>query len=135
MIPVTAGILIKDKTIFVARRAASKPLAGFWEFPGGKVEGTESFVGCLKREWHEEFGVSIDVKKYFMRVEWTETQMPIALHAYLVAWRSGEFELRDHDASMWLKIQELGSVNWAPADRPIVDRLLQSDINSLTARW
>ena len=54
---VTAAIAIKKQRVFLARRAQNQKLAGFWEFPGGKVEQQETLQECLERELREEFGV------------------------------------------------------------------------------
>ena len=57
MIEVTAAIIEKDDKFLIARRAKGKHLAGYWEFPGGKVEPGESPEGALVRELHEELGI------------------------------------------------------------------------------
>ena len=54
IINVAAGILIKNNKVFAARRKPGLHLAGFWEFPGGKIEFGESAVQCLERELREE---------------------------------------------------------------------------------
>lgn len=55
---VTAAIVVRDRHVFLARRAVDQKLAGFWEFPGGKLEGDETLRECLVRELREELGVS-----------------------------------------------------------------------------
>lgn len=47
MIEVTAAIIEKDDKILIARRAKGKQLAGYWEFPGGKIEADETAEACL----------------------------------------------------------------------------------------
>ena len=53
MIKVAAAFLVHNHKVFIARRAPSQPLAGKWEFPGGKVEAGESVRACLARELAE----------------------------------------------------------------------------------
>lgn len=55
MIEVTAAIIEKDDKFLIARRAKGKHLAGYWEFPGGKIEADETAEACLYRELNEEF--------------------------------------------------------------------------------
>ena len=50
---VTAGVIYADGLILLARRAKGRSLAGFWEFPGGKVELGEDLIACLHRELQE----------------------------------------------------------------------------------
>ncbi len=62
---VVAAILIKDNKMLIAQRAASDPLAGLWEFPGGKVEEGESPEQSLVREMREEFCIEVEVVEFF----------------------------------------------------------------------
>jgi len=66
MIHVAAAIIQHQSKILLARRAAHKPQAGYWEFPGGKIEEGESPEACLKRELLEELNISVRVKAFLM---------------------------------------------------------------------
>jgi len=60
-IDVAVGILVKPTgEILMARRPEGKPYAGYWEFPGGKVEQHEEILSALVREFREELGIEID---------------------------------------------------------------------------
>jgi 8-oxo-dGTP diphosphatase len=57
---VAVGVLIRsDGFVLLADRPAGKPYAGYWEFPGGKIEHGEDVAAALERELHEELGVDI----------------------------------------------------------------------------
>src|SRR5690606_28158051 len=56
---VSAAVLLRGDEFLLARRPEGKVYAGWWEFPGGKVEAGESFHDALVRELHEELGISI----------------------------------------------------------------------------
>lgn len=57
---VAVGVLISDDgSVLMADRPAGKPYAGYWEFPGGKIEAGEDVAAALERELHEELGVDI----------------------------------------------------------------------------
>lgn len=59
-IDVVVGILVKPNgEILLAQRPPGKPYAGYWEFPGGKVESGESLLAALQREFAEELGVTV----------------------------------------------------------------------------
>jgi mutator protein MutT len=121
-IDVTAAIIVKDKKVFSARRKAGSHLAGFWEFPGGKLEAGETPEQCLARELHEEFQIVTRIGAYVGESIYDYGTKAVRLMAYQVDHLSGEFELIDHDEIRWLALDELDSVEWAPADIPLVDQ-------------
>jgi len=60
IVDVAVGVLIRDDGEFLlAQRPDGKPYAGYWEFPGGKLEAGESVAQALRRELHEELGLEI----------------------------------------------------------------------------
>lgn len=60
IIEVAAAVLTQqDGRVLLAQRPAGKPYAGYWEFPGGKVEPGESLDAALVRELHEELGIAV----------------------------------------------------------------------------
>ena len=64
IIDVTAAVIVKDGKVLAARRAPGKHLEGYWEFPGGKLEGNETPERCLERELTEEFSIRSRVGAY-----------------------------------------------------------------------
>jgi 8-oxo-dGTP diphosphatase len=60
VVDVAVGVLIRaDGTFLLTSRPAGKAYAGYWEFPGGKLESGETVEAALRRELHEEVGISI----------------------------------------------------------------------------
>ena len=58
IVEVAVGILIKEQSlVLMGKRPSGKPYAGYWEFPGGKLESNESIIAALKRELLEELGL------------------------------------------------------------------------------
>ena len=119
-ITVTAAILEKDGLVFAARRGPGKHLAGYWEFPGGKLESDETPEQCLARELQEEFGIQINVGPFMGESTYDYGHKVVRLLAYRVVLLAGEIELRDHDQMMWLSKHELHDLKWAPADVPLL---------------
>ncbi len=117
---VTAAIMVKANKVFAARRNPGSHMAGFWEFPGGKIETCETPEACLVRELFEEFGIVTQVGAFFGENTHDYGTKTIQLLAYQVTHVSGEFELMAHDQSRWLSPDELDQVKWAPADIPLV---------------
>tara|TARA_R110002049_G_scaffold114812_8_gene266167 strand:+ start:9008 stop:9985 length:978 start_codon:yes stop_codon:yes gene_type:complete len=121
-IDVTAAIIVKDNRVFAARRKAGMHLAGFWEFPGGKLEVGETPEQCLARELQEELQITTRVGAFVGVSVFDYGSKVVRLLAYQVEHLDGEFELIDHDAMCWLDLDELDSVEWAPADIPLVEQ-------------
>lgn len=120
-IDVAAAIILKDGKVFAARRGPGLHMAGYWEFPGGKLEAGESPEACLSRELHEELGVKTLVGKYVGENLHDYGSKLVRLIAYQVDCVDGEFQLLAHDDLRWLGADELDSVVWAPADIPLVE--------------
>lgn len=120
---VTAAIIVQDDAILCARRAPGKSQAGFWEFPGGKVETGETDEMCLVRELHEELGIDTRVKTHFQTNMHEYDDKIVELVAYWVEWISGDLVPVDHDAIKWLPVSQLNTLQWAPADVPFIEAL------------
>lgn len=60
LVPVAVGVLLQaDGSFLLASRPVGKPYAGYWEFPGGKIESGETLLQALERELHEELGIHV----------------------------------------------------------------------------
>ncbi len=118
---VGAAVLRDDPPRVLASRRTDPPrLAGYWEFPGGKVEDGESDEQALVRELREELGVVAVVGgRLGPDVAIGATGV---LRVYL-ARIDGEPALVDHDAHRWLTATELDQVGWIPVDLPVVEQL------------
>ncbi|MEG2458074.1 MAG: (deoxy)nucleoside triphosphate pyrophosphohydrolase, partial [Bacilli bacterium] len=97
MINVVAGILKKDNKILIARKKEGKSLAGYWEFPGGKIEDGETPQESLIRELMEEMNINIKVNEYVGESIYDYGNIVISLKGYLAEILDGEITLTDHD--------------------------------------
>ncbi len=128
MIRVTAAILIHDNRILIAQRGDKDKLAGKWEFPGGKIEESETPQECLMREMNEEFGIDVAVGKFFGESTYHYEPEIIQLLAYHTVWEGGNFSLNAHAAIRWVAVNHLQDYEFAPADKPFVEKLQQENI-------
>jgi 8-oxo-dGTP diphosphatase len=119
-IDVAAAVILVDQKVLAARRKPGVHLAGYWEFSGGKVENGETPEQCLFRELQEEFCVTTKVRQYIGESLHDYGSKVVRLIAYQVEHIEGDFQLIDHDELRWLAAEELASVDWAPADIPLV---------------
>jgi 8-oxo-dGTP diphosphatase len=124
MIPVTAAIILHNNQVLAARRAQHKHMGGYWEFPGGKIETGETPEQSLARELLEEMGITVQVGGHFYTNQHDYGEKQIMLSAYFCNWSEGDLTLNDHDAIKWCVPKELLSLDWAPADIPIVQALV-----------
>ena len=118
-----AAVIVLSGRVLACQRAAPPDVAGRWEFPGGKVEPGETDQQALARECGEELGVRVSVG------ERVGPDVPLAngravLRVFAVTLLNGDRPSPlEHSAMRWLAADELDSVPWLPADRPIVRRL------------
>lgn len=121
MIQVVAAAIFRENRLLACKRAQSLDLAGFWEFPGGKVEADETEVEALKRELFEELGINVTISELISTSH--DKDRDIALEIY-VSKTSDEPTLSTaHDEIRWLTIQELDKIAWAPLDQQAVEYL------------
>ena len=113
---VTAAIILKNGKVLVVRRAPGENLAGKWEFPGGKLQGCESPEECLQREIYEELHIRGKTGRHVCDSLFEYASGQMVLKAYFFDWRSGKITLTVHDRMAWLGVQELETLDLAPAD-------------------
>ncbi|MEP0391678.1 MAG: (deoxy)nucleoside triphosphate pyrophosphohydrolase [Erythrobacter sp.] len=130
---VAAAIAISEGKVLVTRRAAGQKLAGYWEFPGGKLEPGEDVQTCIERELQEELGVSSTAGEVLTVSEYTYPGGAISLIAIEVSLHSSDFSLTVHDEYAWRTPEELLELTLAPADIPIAKKLLDAKKKDLQA--
>ncbi len=123
---VVAAVIFDEDQILACRRAPGKAAAGKWEFPGGKVESDESPAQALVREIREELGAPIRVLT-LLRTDTTRVaERDIELmcfRAELVGPRPTQST--DHDLLAWVRGDQLGALDWAAPDLPMVQELIR----------
>lgn len=123
-IHVVGAIIRRGDAVFAARRNPERSAGGLWEFPGGKVEPGETPQQALVREIREELGVRIEVGAQVDRSQVTVGEVQVDLACYEARLVGPEpTASTDHDALIWVPLAELGSLDWAPGDVPIIERM------------
>lgn len=126
IVRVVGAIIQRDGTVFAARRNPERSAGGLWEFPGGKVEPGESPEKALSRELHEELGIDVSVGPLVERSASEIDGMIIELSCYATTLRGPDPTFStDHDSLLWVGLDRLHTLNWAPGDVPIIERLPQ----------
>lgn len=123
-VKVVCGIIWKEGKVFIARRKPGKSLAGFWEFPGGKLEEGEEPEPALVRELEEELGMKVKILEFFGSKTHNYESFSIELIAYNCEFISASYNLTDHDETAFVTSKSLTNYTMAPADLFIVDHLI-----------
>jgi 8-oxo-dGTP diphosphatase len=101
-IDVAVGILMKPNgDVLLAKRPSGKPYAGYWEFPGGKVEPGESVLSALKREFVEELGIRILSAEPWCGIEHVYPHAHVRLHFYISREWEGEPQSLEAQEFAW----------------------------------
>ena len=122
-IKVVGAVLVHDGRVFAAKRGPGKSMAGYWEFPGGKVEADETPEEALARELREELKIDVTVGEFIVTATHEAGTAVIELSTYLCTIIEGVPVLTEHEEFRWLPVSELSDVEWAPADIPTVELL------------
>ena len=127
-INVVGAILVENGKILCAQRGEGKSLAYLWEFPGVKIETGETPQEALIRELQEELMIEVEVE--FEKFEETSYQYDfgiVNLTTFICFLKSGTPQLTEHIAVEWLVPKELNKLEWAPADIPAVEKLMEME--------
>jgi len=122
-IQVSCLLLFHQGKILATQRGAAMDLAGYWEFPGGKIESDESPEDSLVREINEELSIDIRICGALTPVLYAYPTKLIQLIPFLGTWQGGSLKLTEHAQSQWLGKEDLLSLNWASADLAIVQEV------------
>jgi len=122
---VAAALVDPDGRLLVQQRPAGKPMAGLWEFPGGKVEADELPEAALIRELREELG--IDVERACLAPACFASEALGERHMLLLVyicrkWR-GIPQALEAPAIKWVRPIELHKLEMPPADKPLIGLL------------
>jgi 8-oxo-dGTP diphosphatase/A/G-specific adenine glycosylase len=115
--------------ILIDRRLAKGLLGGFWEFPGGKIEGNETVQECIKREILEEIGIDIAVDSHLITIDHTYSHFRVNLQVYNCRYLSGQARAIECEEIRWVTIQELDNYTFPAANQEII-RAVKDMVNS-----
>ena len=99
---VAVGVLVRaDGALLLSTRPPGKAYAGYWEFPGGKIEAGESVEQALRRELIEELGITIGAAQPWKVTEYDYPHALVRLHWCKVFDWTGGFEMREGQQMAW----------------------------------
>lgn len=124
IVEVAAAVLQRaDGTFLLAQRPPDKIWAGYWEFPGGKIEPGETPYHALVRELHEELGITVETAYPWVTRVFTYPHATVRLHFFRVTAWSGELHPHEGQEFSWQRPRDVAVSPLLPANVPILRAL------------
>jgi 8-oxo-dGTP diphosphatase len=121
-----------DGEFLLAERPAGKPYAGWWEFPGGKIEVGESPYHALVRELHEELGIDVDVAHPWLTRVYSYPHATVRLHFFRVVSWHGEPHGKESQRLSWQHPDAVAVTPLLPANGPVLRSLVLPPVCAIT---
>jgi len=123
-IRVVAAVLERDGSYLITQRRSSAVLPLMWEFPGGRVEASETDQQALKRELLHRLGAEIEVGKLISFVSHPYEHYVVDLFLYECTFTNTVLEARAVNAFKWVPSSEFDQYPFTPADEASMNKLL-----------
>jgi len=130
---VAAVIENDDGSFLLAQRPSNKVYAGYWEFPGGKIEPGEAPAAALARELHEELGIDVEQCYPWITRDYDYEHAAVRLYFWRVTRWSGEMQGREDQAFAWQWVERLTASPILPANGPILRALALPHVHGITS--
>lgn len=124
---VAALIRNSEGALLLSKRLPQKPMPGYWELPGGKMEQGESPEVALRREIAEELGVTADIRRIYDVIFYSYDQFDLLMMVYECKIEQKPRPLEVADIH-WVFPKDFSKYQVLPADEPLLDRLRQEDL-------
>ena len=136
LVDVAAAVIERpDGSFLLAQRPPGKVYAGYWEFPGGKVEPGEPVADALDRELREELGIDVELAYPWITRVFTYPHATVRLHFYrVVCWRNDPHP-HEGQSFVWQRSGHLTVSPMLPANAPILKALSLPVSLGITRAW
>jgi 8-oxo-dGTP diphosphatase len=133
LVPVAAAVILRaDRRFLLAQRPPGRAYAGYWEFPGGKVEPGEPLAAALARELREELGIDPTRAYPWIVQRYLYPHAHVQLNFFRVLGWRGEPHPRENQALAWAALHDLGVSPLLPANGPVLRALALPDRFGIT---
>jgi 8-oxo-dGTP diphosphatase len=132
-IEVVAAVVFNERGEFLlAQRPPGKAYAGYWEFPGGKVERGEDAATALQRELHEELGIDVTRAYPWLTRDFDYPHADVRLRFFRVHGWAGELHGKELQQFTWQSIRHITVAPLLPANGPILRGLELPGVYGIT---
>ena len=121
-IKVVAAVIKNGNKIYATQRGYGE-FKGGWEFPGGKIEQSETSQEALVREIEEELETKIKVNDLIDTIKYDYPTFHLSMECFWCEIVKGNLVLLEAEAAKWLTKEELYSVDWLPADLLLIPKI------------
>ena len=125
MTEVVAALIWRGEKFMICQRPAHKSRGLLWEFVGGKVEAGETKEEALVRECQEELAIQLSVGEVFMDVTHQYPDLTVHLTLFHATIAEGEPQKLEHNDIKWITPQEIPNYEFCPADKEILDKIIE----------
>ncbi len=119
---VVAAVIERDGALLITRRQPGVHLEGLWEFPGGKIDSTETHADALRREIAEELGVDVEVGDLVLATSHAYPDRTVVLYFYRSELKGTPLPLLRQEMR-WVRREELAGLGFPPADEELIRML------------
>jgi 8-oxo-dGTP diphosphatase len=132
VVQVVGGVLVNEnEQILACKRASDQVMGGYWEFPGGKVDASETKTAALERELFEELGIHSQVESFIDKVVHDYPSMIVSIDFYKCSTDAQVFSQNVHDDFEWVDEESAAILDWLPADIDFVQQLIERRFSSI----
>ena len=122
---VAIAIITRGGKVLICQRPDGGSFAGFWEFPGGKREPTESIADCLRREVREELAIDIRLVHALRPIDHDYPRGRIRLHPYVCTTGAAGPQLLACQDARWIDAGELKRYRFPPANDSLIEEAIE----------
>jgi 8-oxo-dGTP diphosphatase len=126
-IVVVAAVIEREGRFLVARRLSGTHLAGYWEFPGGKIHSGETLEAALRRELSEELDVEISQARKIFATAHHYPERIVELHFYRVEPMGEPLPMLGQELR-WITREDFGVLQFPPGDTELIDGLIHAGL-------
>jgi 8-oxo-dGTP diphosphatase len=123
---VIIGIIINaERQVLVAQRLSHQIKAGFWEFPGGKVEAGEAAFHALQREFSEEIGIEVLHGEPWLKFDYVYPHKHVLLDIWLIDQFNGVPVGAEGQPIRWASVTEMMELQFPEGNKVIIEKLVE----------